>query len=93
VDSVELFPTLEHCVESAAREEFWRLVNRYLEERGGDSKLQERIELLRAFLESTDFGRLRSESEAYLVRGERARFVICWKEGQPYCRMAVVEGA
>lgn len=93
MDSVELFPTLEHCVESAAREEFWRLVNRYLEDRGGDSKLEERIELLKAFLESADFGRLRSRSEAYLVKGKKVRFVICWKEGQPYCQMAVVEGA
>ena len=93
MDSVELFPTLEHCVESAAREEFWRLVNRYLEERGGDSKLQERIELLRAFLESADFGRLRSESEAYMVKGKKVRFVICWKEEKPDCHMIVLEGA
>jgi len=69
------------------------LVNRYLEDRGGDSKLEERIELLKAFLESADFGRLRSRSEAYLVKGKKVRFVICWKEGQPYCQMAVVEGA
>jgi len=93
VDRVELFPTLDHCIESAAREEFWRLVNRYLEGGGGNHEVEGRIDLLKGFLESADFGRLRSQSEAYMAEGMNVKFVICWKEGQPYCQMAVIEDA
>ncbi len=68
------------------------MVNRCLEG-GGDRGLEEKIELLKAFLESANFGRLRSQSEAYLVIGKKVKFVICWREEQPYCQMVVVEGA
>ena len=55
--------------------------------------MEEKIELLKAFLESADFGRLRSQSEAHLVKGKKVKVVICWREEQPYCQMVVVEGA
>ncbi|GAH43195.1 unnamed protein product, partial [marine sediment metagenome] len=42
-----------------------------------DKELEERIELLKAFLESADFGRLRSQSEKHLIEGKKVKFVIC----------------
>jgi hypothetical protein len=79
MDFIELFPSLSHCIETTAREEFWNSVNQYTEGGQEDKKLEERIELLKAFLESMDFKKLRSQSERYLV------------EGKPSYEMAVIK--
>ena len=87
---VELFPTLAHCIETVAREEFWNLVNKYMESE--DEELQSNIELLKAFLESMDFKKLRSESERYLIQGKIVQFTINWKDNKPSYEMVVAEG-
>ncbi len=89
MNCVELFPSLYHCIESTAREEFWNSVNQYVGSGREDRRLEERIELLKAFLESVDFGNLRSQSEKYLVEGNRVKFVICRKEGELQYEMVV----
>jgi translation initiation factor IF-3 len=89
MDFVELFPSLSHCIETTAREEFWNSANQYMENGREDKKLEEKIELLKAFLESMDFKKLRSQSERYLVEGKKVKFVICWKEGKPSYEMVV----
>jgi hypothetical protein len=93
MDFVELFPSLSHCIETTAREEFWNSVNQYMESGQKDKKLEDRIELLKAFLESADFRKLRSQSERYLVEEKKVKFVICWKEGKPNYEMMVAEEA
>ena len=90
MNCVELFPSVDHCIESTAREEFWNSVNGYSEGGREDKELEERIELLKAFLESADFGRLRSQSEKYLLEGRHVRFTVSWKEGQPSHKMVVI---
>jgi len=50
MDGIELFPSLSHCIETAAREEFWNSVNQYMEGGQEDIKLEGRIELLKVFL-------------------------------------------
>ncbi len=89
MDGIELFPSLSHCIETTAKEEFWILVNQYMESGREDKKLEEKIELLKAFLESADFKKLRSQSERYLVEGKKIKFVICWKEGKPSYEIVV----
>ncbi len=69
------------------------MVNRYPEGGGRNPELEGRIELLKSFLESADFGRLRSQSERHLLEGKTVRFVVCCEEGQLDCRMVVDEGA
>ena len=54
-----------------------------------DEELKGKIELLKAFLESMDFGKLRSESEQYLIQGKKVKFAIYWKEGKPSYEMVV----
>ena len=49
---IELVPTLEHCVETAARQEYEKSVQEYLRVDEGSGELGERIEILKAFLES-----------------------------------------
>jgi hypothetical protein len=92
MESIELLPSLSHCIETTAREEFWNSVNRYMESGQEDKKLEEKIELLKAFLESADFKKLRSQSEGHLIQGKQVKFVICWKQGKPSYEMVVVEG-
>ena len=91
MDCIELFPSLSHCIETTAREEFWNSVNQYMEGGQEDKKLEGRIELLKAFLESMDFKKLRSQSERYLVEGKQVKFVISWKEGKLSYEMMVTE--
>ena len=92
MDCIELFPSLNHCIETTAREAFWNSVNQYMESGHEDKELEGRIELLKAFLESLDFKKLRSQSERYLIEGQKVKFVICRKEDGLDCQMMVVEG-
>lgn len=92
MDCIELFPSLNHCIETTAREAFWNSVNQYMECGHEDKELEGRIELLKAFLESMDFKKLRSQSERYLIEGQKVKFVICRKEDGLNCQMMVVEG-
>jgi len=91
MNSIELFPSLSHCIETTAREKFWNLVDQYMESGEDDKKLEERIELLKTFLESMDFKELRSQSEGYLVEGKQVKFIISWKEGKPSYEMVVIK--
>lgn len=85
---IELFPSLSHCIETTAKQEFWRSVNEYMEKQG-DKELEEKIELLKAFVESMDFGKLRRESEKYLIEGKEVRFTIHWNGNKLQYEMSV----
>ena len=89
MDGIELVPSLSHCIECAAREAFWSLANSYREGGRKDEALEGQIELLKAFLETMDFGKLRSESERYLTRGKAVKFVIYRESGKPAYDMVV----
>ncbi len=84
---IELFPDLCHCIETVAKEEFWNSARKLMESEQENEELQQRAELLRAFLETTDFGKLRRESEERLIQGEMVKFVISWQEGKPGYKM------
>lgn len=86
---IELLPSLSHCIETVAREEFWSLVNKYMESVQEDKEVENNIKLLKAFLESMDFKRLRRESEEHLTQGRTIKFVVYWKEGEPNYDMIV----
>ena len=66
-------------------------MNRYLEGGREDRECGERIEPLKAFLGSTDFGKLRSQSEKHLIEGKKVKSVICGQEGGLDYRMMVIE--
>ena len=88
---IELVPSLSHCIETTAREEFWNLVNLYMESSRGDKILEEKIELLKAFLESMDFKKLRSQGEEYLIWGKQVKFLISWRKGKPNYELLVIK--
>ena len=68
--TLELYPTLEHCIETTARLEFTRLAADCLNKGGVDTESEANIAILRDFLETADFGALRQESAFYLIMRE-----------------------
>jgi hypothetical protein len=87
MDFVELLPTLSRCIETAAREAFRDAVAKYMKGARRDEELEQRIQLVRAFLESADFRKLRSDSELHLTQGREVKFVLRWKDGKLSYRM------
>ena len=90
--SVEMVPDLEHCIQTRARQEHAAAMGRIL---SGDESpdLEQRLELLQAFLEEADFSRLRRESEAHLAQGRRVKFVLSGFPGRWNVQMAVEDQA
>jgi len=84
---IELIPTLELCIEGTARQEYKNSADEYMRMGKKDRKLEEKIELLRMFLESTDFRKLRAESEKHLIEGKKVRFILTSAKGKPKYEM------
>ncbi len=87
MDQIELVPDLSHCIETVARKEYENLARSYLQAGKGDSELGEKIELLRSFLESADFRKLRKQSEGYLLKGQKVKFTLYRERGKAKYRM------
>lgn len=89
VNRIELSPDLSRCIQTVAREEFWDSVNALMASEQDNEDLQQRVELLRAFLESTDFRELRRQSEEHLTQGQKVKFQVYWKQSEPGYDMIV----
>jgi len=68
---IELVPDISHCIEPVAKDEYRATMAKLLAAGEGDEDLQQKLEILRIFLETTDFRRLRRESERHLAEGRR----------------------
>lgn len=76
---IVLYPTLERCIETTARDRYEQLAATML--RGETSAgMADELETLHAFLTRADFRRLRAESERRLVRGGRVAFRLSGAE-------------
>jgi len=64
-----------HCIETEARNEYRRLMDIYFSTDDLEGELDEKIELLRDFLEISDFPKLRT-SDVRLSGGKEADVVI-----------------
>jgi hypothetical protein len=78
---IELVPDLDHCIETVAKKEYNEAVHQLLSEKTASDELKEKEEILRLFLETADFKKLRAESEPHLLQGEQVRFIIHLKDG------------
>ncbi len=87
--SIELVPSLSHCIETVAKEAYWNLVNKYMRNEPEDKEITRQIELLKAFLEMMDFRKLRSESEMHLVEGGKVKFIVYWQDNKPSYDMVI----
>jgi hypothetical protein len=72
-----------------AKREYSEIVRQLLAIVEDNEELHERAELLRSSLETTDFKRLRTDSERYLVEGMYVKFVIYGQGGIPKYEMRI----
>jgi hypothetical protein len=86
---VELRPNLSNCIETLSKKEYEQTLNLLLKEGSVDEKLGERLEVLRLFLESADFGHLRSQYEGYLTEGRQVTFLIYSEEEKVSYKLVV----
>jgi hypothetical protein len=86
---IKLEPDLSSCVQTLAKREYDRLTRDLLTTEEEDVEIQERLETLRIFLESTDFRELRSRYEPRLVEGKHVRFTLWQAAGKTEYRMEV----
>lgn len=87
--SVKIKPTFSSCIETLSKIEYERTLNLLLKKEPLDEELGEKLEMLRIFLESTDFGHLRSQYEVYLDEGKEVTFLIFMEEGKVGYKMIV----
>jgi len=86
---IVLTPTVSHCIETVAKREYWKNVNNYLKKRREDKGLEGKIELLRSFLETVDFGNLRTQSEKHMINGKQVTFILTIKNRELCYEMTV----
>ena len=84
---IELVPTLELCIEGTARREYLKSADECMQRGKKDRTLEEKIELLRMFLETADFRKLRTESEKHLIEGKKVSFILTSEKGKPRYEM------
>jgi len=89
--NIELFPSPDHHIETTATDEFCNSPNQYVECAQKDKKLEGKIELLRAFLESADVRKPRSDGEIHMIEANRVKSVVGREQGKPSYEMAVTE--
>ncbi len=65
-----------YCIQTLAKNEYSRVTKEILKTGSVYAELEERLEALKTFLTETDFGKLRSEYEPYLVQGKHIEFTI-----------------
>ena len=80
MQKIELVPDLDHCIETVAKKKHTEFVQMLLESKADNSKMEEKLETLRLFLETADFRKLRSESEKQLIEGKSVRFTVYLKD-------------
>ena len=73
---VELIPDLTYCIETVAKREHAAVLKQFLKPGQGNKELEERLEILRHFLETADFRQLRAESEKRFIEGRKIKFVV-----------------
>jgi len=83
---IDLVPSLDSCIETVARREYQEAKARLLAGEA-DEELQQRVELLRMFLETMDFRKLRKQSEVHLAAGKRVKFTVYLHKGRPQYRL------
>jgi hypothetical protein len=87
---IELVPDLDRCIKTVAEKKHSELVQILLESKVGNSEMEERLEILRLFLETADFRKLRSESEQQLMEGKSVRFTLYLEARALKCEMHVM---
>ncbi len=76
---VILEPHLDRCVETVARHRYWQGVDTLMKRLAEDDdpvELEQEVDLLHAFLKTTDVAAIRRRTEDVMGKGDRARVVL-----------------
>ncbi len=90
---IELVPDLSHCIETVAKREYEGTLKQLLGAVEANDELKEKLEILRLFLETKDFKKLRAESEKWLVEEKTVRFAIYAEGGASKYVMQVISNS
>ena len=90
---IELVPDLSHCIETVAKREYEGTLKQLLATEAANKELEEKAEILRLFLETADFKKLRAESEKFLIEGKVVKFVIYAERGVSRYAMQVLSNS
>jgi hypothetical protein len=71
------------CIKCLAEQELNSCLLELLKGAENDQKLQQRYEMLLAFLKSPESQKLRDESEKYLAEGKRVMLKLSFADGEP----------
>ena len=85
---VELIPDLSHCIETVAKIEHAAVSKQLLTPGQRNKELEEKLEILRLFLETANFKKLRAESEKRLMEGKKVKFMV-YRDKVVKCEMQV----
>ena len=85
---IELIPDLDQCIETVAKREHETVLKQLLGLREGNRELEEKLEILRLFLETASFKKIRAELEKRLMEGKKVKFVI-YRDKDVKCEMQV----
>ncbi len=71
-----------------ARQQYEQILSELLN-KGEAGELGEKMEILRLFLESTDFSQLRNQYEKHLLAEKKVKFIIYLANGKPEYEMKI----
>lgn len=86
---IELTPDLSSCIETVTKREYNDVTRTLLTTTSYDEKTREKAELLRLFLETANFRKLRAESEKHLLNGKKVKFTVSLEDKQLRYEMQV----
>jgi hypothetical protein len=86
---IELIPDFTHCIETVARREYADVSKQLLTPGRANKGLREKLEILRLFLETANFRKLRCECEEQMMEGRSVHFVIYLENSVPKYEMQV----
>ena len=86
---IELIPDLTHCIETVAKREHAAVSKQLLAPGAVNRELEEKLEILKLFLESVDFKQLRVDSERQMMAGRRVKFTVYLDNGMPEYEMHI----
>lgn len=89
MSTIELTPDLTSCIETVARREYNNATRTLLTATFPDETIKEKAEILRLFLETADFKKLRAESEKHILNGKKVKFVVSLDDEQLRYEMLV----
>jgi hypothetical protein len=76
MQKIDLYPDSTNCIETVARQEYSGVFKELITPGRENHRLEEKLEILRLFLETADFKKLRVESEKELAEGKQVKFTI-----------------